>query len=164
MKIRSLMVAALMLASAPALADKGRSHGAPDGMARVVDALESRYQGDVVGIRYDAAGDAPAHYHVDLRYPGPVLLALDVDASTLEVVRAPREGGPDPRAATLADAAALAASNLGGEVTAIAFEAGPGPSTRYDVDVRVADGRTARLTVDPVTQQIAWRNPPVGFR
>ena len=80
------------------------------------------------------------------------------------MVPAPREGDHGQRAATLADAAALAASNLGGEVTAIAFEAGPGRATRYDVDVRVADGRTARLTVDPVTQQIAWRNPPVGFR
>ena len=164
MKIRSLALAAFVLASAPPLAaGEAWSPAAPKGLAATVAELESLYRGDVVGVRYDAADETPAHYHVDVLYPGPVLLAVEVDATTLDVVRT-REAARANDSRTLADAAAFAASNLGGEVTAIALDPGAGRSAHYDVDVRVADGRTARLTVDPATRQIAWRSPPVGFR
>ena len=62
----------------------------------------------------------------------------------------------------LADVASYAALQFRGDVTA-ASRAAP-QSPRYDVDVRVADGRTAHVTIDAATREIAWRSPPVTLR
>jgi hypothetical protein len=63
----------------------------------------------------------------------------------------------------LTDVAAVAATRLHGEVTSVALD-GAAAAPRYDVDVRVAAGRSARLVVDPATSEFGWRSPPVVFR
>ena len=66
-------------------------------------------------------------------------------------------------ATALADVASYAALQFRGDVTAVARESAGQGSARYDVDVRVADGRMARVTIDAATRQIEWRSPPVTF-
>lgn len=63
MKPRSLAIAFSMLASTFAWASGAAPQPAAGGMAQIVTALESRYRGDVVGIRYDAAFAADPHAH-----------------------------------------------------------------------------------------------------
>jgi uncharacterized membrane protein YkoI len=160
MNLRPTLLSAAMLLSVGA----GGAHAAdaaPIPLRQIVPYLEARYEGEVVAIALDDAGDKPAHYHVDLRYPASGIARLDVDAGTLEL--APRVP-PHPAekwTTSLAGASAYAATQLGGQVLAAELDAADGDAAHYDVDVRMADGRVARLKVDPRTRQLAWRSPPV---
>jgi uncharacterized membrane protein YkoI len=122
--------------------------------------MESRYQGEVIAIALDDSGDKAAHYHVDLRYPGTGIAKLDVDAGTLEIgarnLPRPSEGWK-----TLTDAAESTARQLGGQVIAAELDAIDGTSLHYDIDVLLPEGQVARLKVDPQTQKVAWRTPPI---
>lgn len=162
MKLRSIAFAATVLLAASAVASDRPPANSPT-LSKVVERLESRFHGDIVSVRYDDATGVVPHYHVDVRYTGHLLLGFDVDAETLDVVATPDVARDAPPAA-LADIAALAAVRMDGKVTSVALDAGRQGAPRYDVDVRVADGRIARLTVDPATREIGWRTPPVQIR
>lgn len=144
MKIRSFVVAAIVLGSASVVAAEAL-HGTdllrPSSVARET---ESRHRDEVIAMRDGVAADAEDHHHVDLRSPGN---------------RAPLGTRP----ATLSDVAATAAELLHGEATSAVLNTTADGSSRYDVDVRVADGRVARLTIDSSTRQIGWRTPPVRY-
>jgi uncharacterized membrane protein YkoI len=168
MKIRSVALAALALSAATAFATATAAASAttspsdvrPLTLAQMVTHLESTYPGEVATIRFDMSAVERAHYHVVMRFPQSGLASVDVDAVTLAI--ASREPAALPaRAATLTEAAALVATHLPGTVAFAEFDAAAGTRPHYDVDVRLSEGATARLTVDPATGQIAWRVPAV---
>lgn len=130
------------------------------GLGETVALLEARYPGKVVAIALDDAGDRPAHYHVDLRFPASGMARLDVDAATFEV--ASREPAPlDPGSASLVHAAALVMGAVPGDLLVAELDATNGMPPHYDVDVRLPQGAIARLKVDPATRQIGWRSPAI---
>ena len=155
MKISALAVSLLAASSLTAVA-------APRlyGLADAVTELESRYPGKVVAIVLDDAGDKAAHYHVDMQFPGSASVRIDVDAATLAIES--RDAGHLPAgSATLAEAAALLAGAIPGEILLAELDAATGPAAHYDVDVRLPQGAVARLKVDATTRRIDWRTPAV---
>ena len=160
MKLRMLAVTLTAMWSAGALA--AGASAAKDAMPLrdVVTQMESRYAGDVVAIALDTSGDKPAHYHVDLYYAAAGTAKLDVDAASLDI--ASREQPlPEERWTSLAGAAALAGTYVRGQVISAELDSVSGEAPHYDIDVRVAPDRIARLKVDPVTRQISWRTPAI---
>ena len=162
MKLRTLAVTLTAMWSAGALAAGALQERDAMPLRDVVAQMESRYAGEVVAIALDTSGDKPAHYHVDLYYPAAGIAKLDVDAATLDVVSReqplPAEGWT-----SLAGAAALAATQVRGQVVSAELDSVQGEATHYDVDVRVVGDRIARLKVDPLTRQLSWRTPAVVF-
>ena len=160
MKLRTLAVSMIAMSSTVALAAGASqaTHSIP--LRDVAAQMESRYGGDVVAIGLDTSGDKRAHYHVDLYYPVAGIAKLDVDAATLDIVSReqplPAEGWT-----SLAGAAALAATQVRGQVISAELDSVQGEAAHYDVDVRIADDRIARLKVDPLTRALTWRTPPV---
>ncbi len=75
----------LLLASTSALAAASPAGSRLLALDEAVATLEAHYQGKVVAIALDDAGDKPAHYHVDMRFPESGLARVDVDAGTLEI-------------------------------------------------------------------------------
>jgi uncharacterized membrane protein YkoI len=160
MKLAVLAAALATIWSAGALAADAPPATQLVSMRNIVPYLESRYQGEVVAIAFDDSGDKPAHYHVDLRYAETGISKIDVDARTLRIA-ARVQPEPQDGWTSLAGATALAATLLRGQVTAAELDSIEGDAPHYDVDVRLASGDIARLKVDPKTQQIGWRTPPV---
>lgn len=161
MKIRTLALAIVALAAAPALAVASTSADRSPKLSDVVEKLESRYPGNVVAIELDASGDKRAHYHVDMQFPDHGLARVDVDAKTLEVVaREPAAQGAN--AATLAEVATLVAANVPGELTVIELDVVGGVAPHYDVDVRLPQRQVARLKVDSTSRAIGWRTPAIA--
>jgi uncharacterized membrane protein YkoI len=160
MKIRTLVFAVIGVSSAAAFA-AGVSHaGRPATLAEMVAHMESKYPGEVTAIQYDASGDTRAHYHVDMRFPASGIARVDVDALTFRL--ASRETSPlAPGSATLAEAAALVAAVVPGQVTVAELDSVYGMPPHYDINVRLQHGGLAQLRIDPATRQIAWRDPAV---
>lgn len=129
-------------------------------LAGVVQALEARYAGQVTAIELDAAGDRPAHFHVDMRFPQSGIARLDVDAATLAV--ASREPSGPPPATPFVYAVALVGSAVEGRVVATRLDDTNGAPAHYDVDVALPSGAIARLKVDAATGAIGWRTPAIA--
>jgi uncharacterized membrane protein YkoI len=150
-----------VLASAALLSAAASASNVPYGLADTVKAMEQRYPGKVVAIELDAAGDNPAHYHVDLRFPASGLARLDVDAETLAI--AGRDASPTAAAPTpFVYAVALVGSAIEGQVIATRLDHTNGAPAHYDVDVALPSGAIARLKVDAATGQVAWRTPAIA--
>ena len=163
MKLHALASTAIALSSAATIAAASAPAGDPLKLGAVVAHMESRYPVEVVAIQFDGSGDKRAHYHVDMRFPESGLATLDVDAVTLAI--ASRDPAPiAAESVTLADAAALVATHLPGEVVVAELDSFGGVTPHYDVDVRLPQGALARVKVDPATRQIAWRNPAIADR
>jgi uncharacterized membrane protein YkoI len=160
MKIRTLALAAVAIAVAPAFAVASTAANRPQKLGDVVEKLESRYPGTVVAIELDASGDKRAHYHVDMAFPDHGLARVDVDATTLDLV-AREPATPAASTATLAEVTSLVAANVPGEVTAVLLDATHGVAPHYDVDVRLPQRQLARLKIDATSRQIAWRTPAI---
>ncbi len=161
MKLAALGMTLSTLWSAAAFAADASTAAAPVVPLRgAVAFMESRYHGEVVAAALDASGDKATHYHVDMRYPDSGIARLELDARTLDI--ASREQ-PRPSAGwtTLPGAAAAAAAQLDGQVLTAELDSVDGASPHYDVDVRLQGGEIARLKIDPRTQRMAWRTPPV---
>jgi uncharacterized membrane protein YkoI len=160
MKLRPTSLATAVLLALGTLGTTAHAAGTLP-LRQIVPYLEARYEGEVVFVALDDAGDKPAHYHVDLRYPVAGIAKLDVDAATLDIA-ARVQPRPDTRWTTsLAGASAYAATQLGGQVLGAELDAADGDAAHYDVDVRLPHGDIARLKVDPRTRELAWRSPPV---
>ncbi len=160
MNSRALAAFVLAAASTAALASTPAPGRAPATLAGVAAWMESRYQGEVSAIAFDASGDKPAHYHVAMRFPESGLARVDVDAATLEI--ASHDADPPARGGvTLADAVALIAAQVPGDVLRAELDATAGGPPHFDVDVRLQHGATARLRVDAANGQVAWRQPAV---
>lgn len=160
MRFRNVALTAVALSSVAAFAMAPSTAGRPLSLAQMVAHLEAQYPGEVIAIEFDASGDKRPHYHVDMRFPASGLAQVDVDAVTLAL--ASRQPVPLPRdAATLADAALLVGSHVPGQLLVAEFDSSAGSAPHYDVDIRLPQGATARLKVDPATRQIAWRNPAI---
>ena len=129
-------------------------------LRQMVAHLESKYGGEVVAIALDTSGDKPAHYHVDMRYRKAGTAKLDVDARTFKISARDRPQ-PDNGWTSLAGAAAFAATQLQGQALVAELDTIDGASPHYDIDVRLEGGQIARLKVDPKTQQLGWRTPPI---
>lgn len=157
MKPASLASTLLLLSTTAALAATAPAGGHPIPLHEAVLALESRYPGKVVAIAFDDAGDKPAHYHVDMRFPEAGLARVDADAATLQI------SGRDPATPPLGllHAVARVASAVDGPLLAAQLDASNGTLAHYDVDVRLPDGWVARLKVDATSGQIGWRTPAV---
>jgi uncharacterized membrane protein YkoI len=160
MKIRALALTLIVLSTATTIAVASRPAVPPLTLADVVGHMESNYPGEVVAIQFDVSGDKRPHYHVDMRFPASGLARVDIDATTLAM--ASRDvASLTAGSATLADAAALIATQIPGQVVVAELDAFEGMAPHYDVDVRLPQGAVARLKVDPATLQIAWRNPAI---
>lgn len=129
-------------------------------LGEVVRTLEARYPGQVIAIELDAAGDRPAHFHVDMRFPASGVAKLDVDAATLAI--ASREPDGVAPATPLVYAAALVGSAIEGRVVATRFDDTNRVPAHYDVDVALPSGAVARLKVDAATGTIGWRTPAIA--
>jgi uncharacterized membrane protein YkoI len=160
MMIRTLAFALLAGAPVAALATDAPGTGRPLRLADVVSHLESNYPGEVVAIQYDASGDRSAHYHVDMRFPSSGFARIDVDAVTLAIASRDRTTIAGS-AATLSEAAAIAAAHVPGQIVVAELDGTAGVAAHYDVDVRLPRGGIAQLKIDPTTRQIAWRNPAI---
>ena len=147
----------LLLASTSALAAASPAGSRPLALDEAVATLEAHYQGKVVAIALDDAGDKPAHYHVDMRFPESGLARVDVDAATLEI--AARDVAAPPLG--LLHAVARVAAAVEAPLLAAHLDAAGGAPAHYDVDVRLPDGWIARLKVDATSGQIGWRTPAV---
>ena len=161
MKRSTLAVALMGVWSAGTFAADALPVPSPVPVRDTVAYIESLYQGEVVAIALDASGDKAAHYHVDLRYPGPVTAPLEVDAASLETSVRHQPFSAAAGWTTLSEAGALAAQLVGGQLIGAEFDATDSRSPHYDVDVRVPSGQVARLKVDPQTRQLGWRTPPM---
>lgn len=163
MKTRTLLIATLALAAAATVTTVAASRSPqtrPLTLAEMVAHLESRYPGEVTAIRFDAGGAKGPHYHVDMSFPQSGVARVDVDAVTLKL--ASRDETPlASGSATLAEAAALIAASLSGEVTVVELDSATGKPVHYDIDVRLEHGSLARLELDPATRQIGWREPAI---
>lgn len=149
---------AASFASAPSMPP---AHPIVHGLGGTVAVLEARYPGKVVAIELDAAGDKPAHYHVDMSFPASGLARIDVDARTLGI--ASRETGPlPPASAALGEATALIAAAIPAPILAARLDATSGAPAHYDVDVALPQGGVAQLKVDAQTRDIAWRSPAIA--
>ena len=160
MNFRAFVLIVAAVSSNVVLAATAPAAASPLGLAAVVAAMESRYGGEVVAIVYDNAGDKRAHYHVEMRFPDTTPARVDVDAETLAFA----SHSADPVAApemTLANAVAMIAARIPGQVTYAHFDAPSGAAPHYDIDVRLPQGGVAQLKVDPATGSFGWRNPPV---
>ncbi|MFO1413654.1 MAG: hypothetical protein U1F10_07030 [Burkholderiales bacterium] len=133
---------------------------APNTLSGVVQALEARYPGQVTAIELDAAGDRPAHFHVDMRFPESGVARLDVDAVTLAV--ASREPAATAPATPFVYAVALVGSAIDGRVVGTRFDDTNGAPAHYDVDVALPSGAVARLKVDAATGVVGWRTPAIA--
>ena len=111
-------------------------------------------------IEYDSAGDKRAHYHVDMRFPDTTPARVDVDAETLALASHSAEPLAT-QATTLADAVAMIAALIPGQVTYAHLDAPSGAAPHFDIDVRLHQGGIAQLKVDSATGSFGWRNPPV---
>ena len=159
MKIRTLAPALIALCSVPAFAADAPA-GRALGLVEMVAAMESRYPGKVVAIALDNSGDKRSHYHVDMQFTDRGTVRADVDAVTLAL--ASRDHASlEPGSATLADATALVAQAVPGQLLVAEYDAASGAPAHYDVDVRLPEGAVARLKVDPATRQIGWRSPAI---
>jgi uncharacterized membrane protein YkoI len=159
MKIRTLVVALIGASSALAYA-AGSSTFRPATLAEMVAHMESSYPGEVIAIQYDASDGKGPHYHVDMRFPASGIARVDVDALTYRL--ASRDlSPPAPGSVTLAEAAGLIAAVVPGHVTVAELDSVYGGAPHYDIDVRLHDGGVARLSIDPATRQIAWREPAI---
>jgi uncharacterized membrane protein YkoI len=159
MRTRMLAVALLALSSSALAADPSVTSRALE-LGDVVAAMESRYPAKVVAVQLDAAGDKPAHYHVDLRFAEDAIAKLDVDAATLQV--SAREASElSPSAIWLVHATALIMSSIPGQLLSAELDATNGVAPHYDIDVKLPQGAIARLKVDATTRQIGWRTPAI---
>jgi uncharacterized membrane protein YkoI len=160
MKMHTLLFTALAAASASAAAASPAPEPRLVALGAMVAHLESTYKGKVTAIQLDAAGDKPAHYHVDIRFPQSGLARIDVDAVTRDI--SAHEARPlPPGSATLPEVTTLVGAQLPGEVTIAELDAADGVEPHYDVDVRVPGGKIARLKIDALTRGIGWRQPAV---
>lgn len=160
MKLSTLAMTLTVMGSAGAFAADALPAAQPLPLREMVSYMESHYRGEVVAIEMDASGDKAAHYHVDMRYPDAGTAKIDVHATTLAI-----SGRDQPRSqdgwTSLAGAAALASTQLRGQVIAAELDSIDGSSPHYDIDVRLSGGEIARLKIAPQTRQFAWRTPPI---
>ncbi len=157
MNLRKMAFCALLVASAGSAAASASTYRIAD----TVRALEARYPGTVEMIELDDAGDRPAHYHVDMRFPQSGVARLDVDAATLAVAsRDPMP--PTPAQVPLLHVVAVITTAIeDGRVVATRLDFGNGAPAHYDVDVALPSGALARLKVDAATGAMAWRSPAI---
>lgn len=165
MKTHTLIFAAIAAVSAAAVpvaafATGPASNAGSLSLGEMLAHMESAYAAKVTAIQFDASGDKRPHYHVDLRFPQSGIARLDVDAMTREI-SAHQVLPLGPEVATLSEATALVAAQIPGQVTTAALDAGDGARPHYDVDVRLAGGKTARVKVDAATRSIGWRQPAI---
>ena len=160
MKLRTLATTIIALAAMPALALASSGADESRELGKVAKRLESRYPGEVVAITRDAAEDERPHYHVDMSFGAAGIARLDVDARTFELDT--RElPHASPGGASLAEAVALVAAHVPGEIIVAEVDAAPGIAPHYEIDVRLPDRAVAQLRVDATTRNIAWRTPHV---
>jgi uncharacterized membrane protein YkoI len=160
MTLRTFATTIITLSAMPALALASSGADESRELGKVAKRLESRYHGEVVAITRDASADERPHYHVDMSFGAAGMARLDVDARTLEL---------DTRdlplassgAASLAEAAAIVAASVPGEIIAVQVDAVPGVAPHYEIDVRLTDRAVAQLRVDATTRGISWRTPYV---
>lgn len=161
--IRTVLLGFVAFSSVAVMANEAASSSRPRKLADVVAYIEASYPAEVVAVELDPAGDKPAHYHVEMRFPRNVPVALDVDAATLDVVS--REPVMLPTAsASMHDALMLVAAHLPGTVTFAVLDAVDGTRVHYDVDVRLPRGDIARVKIDAATREIGWRKPAIVAR
>ena len=160
MKLRTIALTIAALSAMPVLAWASSDDDGPRELRKVVKRLEARYPGEVVAIARDASADERPHYHVDMNFGAAGTARLDVDARTLELDT--RElPHATPGGASLADAVALMAAHVPGEIIVAEVDAAPGIAPHYEIDVRLPDRAVAQLRVDAATRAIAWRTPHV---
>lgn len=157
MNFRKTALCVLLLASAGTAAASASTYR----LADTVRVMEARYPGTVELIELDDAGDRPAHYHVDIRFPESGIARLDVDAATLAI----SSRDPMPRAPSgvplLHVVAVVTTAIEDGRVVATRLDFGNGAPAHYDVDVALPSGALARLKVDAATGAVAWRAPAI---
>jgi uncharacterized membrane protein YkoI len=161
MKLQTLLFTALAAISANAVAAGAASDSRPFRLADMVAHMESTYYGEVTAIQFDGSGDKRPHYHVDLWYPQLGLVKFDVDAVSREIVVHETDSLP-PGSATLSEVTALVATQVPGQLTIAELDTGEGAAPHYDVDVRLGNGKIARLKIDAATRSIGWRQPAVA--
>ena len=160
MKLRTIALTIAALSAVPVLAWASSADDGRRELRDVVKRLEARYPGEVVAIARDASADERPHYHVDMSFGAAGTARLDVDARTLELDT--RElPHATPGGASLADAVALVAAHVPGEIIVAEVDAAPGIAPHYEIDVRLPDRAVAQLRVDATTRNIAWRTPHV---
>lgn len=163
MKTRTLLVSALALAAVATVTAVAASRSPqlqPLTLAEMVNHLEAKYPGEVITIRFDAGDEKGPHYHVDMRFRQSGLARVDVDAVTLKL--ASRDEASLPAgAASLAEAAALIAAELPGQVKAVELDSALDVRAHYDIDVLLPQGGVAQLELDPSTRRIGWREPAI---
>ena len=157
MNLRKTALCALLVASAGSAAASASTYR----IAQTVYAMEARYPGTVELIELDDAGDRPAHYHVDMRFPDSGVARLDVDAATLDI--ASRETTPAMSSGVplLHVVAVVTTAIQDGRIVATRLDFANGAPAHYDVDVALRNGALARLKVDAATGGIAWRAPAI---
>ena len=160
MNLRKTALCALLVASAGSAAASASTYR----IAQAVYAMEARYPGTVELIELDDAGDRPAHYHVDMRFPDRGVARLDVDAATLDI--ASRETTPalSPGVPLLHVVAVVTTAIQDGRIVATRLDFANGAPAHYDVDVALGNGALARLKVDAAPGGIGWRTPAIMWR
>jgi uncharacterized membrane protein YkoI len=158
--MHTLVFTALAAISATAATAESTPDPRPLRLAEMVAYMESNHGGEVTAIQFDASGDKRPHYHVDLRYPELGLAKYDVDAVSRDI-SAHDTGDLPSGAATLSEVTALVSGQLPGRLIYAELDTGDGARAHYDVDVRIAGGKIARLKVDAETRSIGWRQPAV---
>lgn len=161
MKLCTVATTIVTLFAMPALAWASSADDGPREIRNVVKRLEARYPGEVIAIARDASDGERPHYHVDMSFGPAGIARLDVDAATLALDTRDLPLA-SPGGVSLAEAVALIAANVPGEIIAAEIDATPGGAPHYEVDVRLASRAVARLRVDAATRDISWRSPRVA--
>ncbi len=158
MKTRLLMFAASAAVSTSIFA-AGSTEPPPLPRLADIEAHLESYGGQVTAIQLDESDNKPAHYHVQVRYPGNRLVSFDVDTAR-RAISTHDATAATASLASLSEVATLVAGQLPGQLTLVEFDGGAGVAPHYDVDVRLPSG-IARLKVDAKSKAIDWRQPPI---
>ncbi len=153
MKFRRLSPVLGALIAAPALA----LASTPMNLTEAVAFMHSQFPGDIVAAELDTTGDKSPHYHVDIRFPHGALARLELDALTRKISSRQPPVEPEDGAMSLTDTIAFISTQFPGKVMLAELDGSDATNPHYHVDMRLINGRTARLRIDPVTRLVSWR-------
>lgn len=149
---RASLLAVALLGPAFALANGSMS------LSQAIQFVKSSVPGEVVAASLDSSGDKPMHFHIDMRLPHGALVRLEVDPATRRILSRASAAEVQQGALTISEVLDRVSQQFPGDVTRIELDDSDAVQQHYHVDVRLSNGRLARLRVDSGSGKISGRS------
>jgi uncharacterized membrane protein YkoI len=114
-------------------------------LGEAVALIESTFPGRVIAAQCDSTGGDALHHHVDMQLPNGAVARFDVDGRTGRIVNRPIPEESTPPFG-LQQVVSHVRQQMPGEIVAAEFD--PDPRPHYHVNMRLPDGRLAKLELD----------------